>query len=73
MSWAVGNKVFETENEARNFSIDLMGRGALGGWKETTDPVTHYYLGDGMTEPIEDYFGMIAEDKARRRENESHR
>ena len=61
--YAVGEKVFETEDEARRFSKDLMSRGALGGWRETTEPVTHYYLGELMTEPIEDYFGLIKEAK----------
>lgn len=61
--WAVGNKVFETEQEARQFSKDLMAHGALGGWRETSEPVTHYYLGDLMTEPIEDFFGLIKEAK----------
>jgi len=66
MNWAVGKKVFETEKEARDFSRDLMSRGALGGWRETSEPVTHYYLGDLMTEPIEDYLGLIAEDKEKK-------
>lgn len=66
MAYAVGKKVFETEREAREFSKDLMARGALGGWRQTSEPVTHYYLGDLMTEPIEDYFGLIAEDKEKK-------
>lgn len=66
MAYAVGKKVFETEREAREFSKDLMTRGALGGWRQTSEPVTHYYLGDLMTEPIEDYFGLIAEDKEKK-------
>lgn len=40
-----------------------MGRGIVGGYFETSAPVTHYYLGDGMAEPIEDYFGLIKEGK----------
>jgi len=64
-NYAVGSKVFATEAEAREFSRDLMAYGALGGWRETTEPVTHYYLGDLMTEPIEDYLGLIKEDKGR--------
>ena len=66
--WAVGKWVFETEQEAKQFSKDLMSYGGLGGWRETSDPVTHYYLGNLMAEPIEDYFGMIAEDKAKKEE-----
>ena len=61
--FAVGEKVFETEKEASRFSKDLLSHGALAGWRETTEPVTHYYLGNLMTEPIEDYFGLIKEDK----------
>lgn len=63
LHYAVGKKVFETENEAIQFVKDLTGRGIVGGYWETTAPVTHYYLGDGMTEPIEDYFGLIKEAK----------
>ena len=55
-NWKVNSKVFETEIEARNYSRDLMAHGGLGGWMETDEPVTHIYLGDGMTEEIEDYF-----------------
>lgn len=66
MAYVVGEKVFETENEARQFSKDLMERGGLGGWRETSKPATHYYLGDLMAEPIEDYFGLIAEDKEKK-------
>lgn len=52
MGYRVNSKVFETENEAREFSRDLMSYGGLGGWTETTDPVTHIYKGDGYTEPV---------------------
>lgn len=52
MAYKVNSKVFRTEDEARSFSRDLMGYGGLGGWIETTDPVTHIYKGDGYTEPI---------------------
>lgn len=65
--YKVGKKIFKTENEARQFSKDLQAYGALGGWSETNEAVTHYYLGDLMTEPIEDYFGLIAEDKEGKR------
>ena len=50
--YAVGKKVFKTEDEARQFSKDLMARGALGGWSETFEPVTHIYLGDLLTESL---------------------
>ena len=59
MAYKVGKKVFETEQEARDFSRALMEQGALAGWSETTEPVTHYHLGGLMAEPIEDYFGMM--------------
>lgn len=61
--YVVNSKVFETEEEARQFSKDFMERGIIVGYSETTDPVTHYYLGDGMACPIEDYFGLIREAK----------
>lgn len=63
MHYKVNNKVFETEDEARRFGKDLQAYGGLGGWSKTADPVTHYYLGDLMTEPIEDFFGLIKEAK----------
>lgn len=63
MHYQVGKKVFETEEEAIQFNRDLMGRGIVGGYFETSAPVTHYYLGDGMAEPIEDYFGLIKEER----------
>lgn len=50
--YRVGQKVFETEGEARDFSRDLMAYGALGGWEETDAPATHIYLGDLRTETI---------------------
>ena len=50
--YRVGQKIFETEEEARNFSRDLMSYGALGGWEKTDDPATHIYLGDLRTERI---------------------
>ena len=62
-NYVVNSKVFETEEEARQFSKDLMERGIIAGYSETADPVTHYYLGEGMTHPIEDYFGLIREAK----------
>ena len=54
MNWKVGNKVFETENEAKQFSKDLMSHGVLGGWCQTEDAVTHRYIfgNDCLTEPI---------------------
>jgi hypothetical protein len=52
MAYKVNSKVFKTEDEARAFSRDLMSYGGLGGWTETTDPVTHIYKGDGYTEPV---------------------
>lgn len=54
MNWRVGSKVFETEEEARQFSKDLMSRGAIGGWSPTDDEVTHRYIfgNDGLTEPV---------------------
>lgn len=43
-NWKVGKKVFATEEEARQFSKDLMSGGALGGWSPTDDEVTHRYI-----------------------------
>ena len=45
--YAVGQKVFETEEEAREFSRDLMNHGALGGWMPTDKEVTHRYCFEG--------------------------
>lgn len=47
-----GNKVFETKNEVMRFSKDLQAYGGLGGWVETTEPVTHRYLGNLETERV---------------------
>ena len=44
MNWKVGKKVFATEEEAKNFSADLMSMGALGGWMPTEEQVTHRYV-----------------------------
>ena len=66
MGWKVNSKIFETEEEARNFSKDLQAYGGLGGWSFTEEKPTHYYLGDLLTEPLEDFFGLIAEDNARK-------
>ena len=63
MGFKVNSKVFETEEEARQFSRDLMKRGGLGGWQQTEEPATHFYLGDLMCEPLEDFFGLIKEAK----------
>ena len=53
-NWKVGSKVFETEEEARQFSKDLMSHGVLGGWAPTTEEVTHRYIfgNDCLTEPV---------------------
>ena len=53
IGYKVNSKVFETEAEARQFTKDLMAFGGLGGWSITSDPVTHRYLGNLLTEPIE--------------------
>ena len=42
--WRAGSKVFATENEARQYSKDMMALGAIAGWCETEDPVTHEYV-----------------------------
>lgn len=55
--YKVNGKVFESEEEARKFSKDLQSYGGLGGWYPTDEPITHYYLGNLMTEPIEDFLG----------------
>ena len=57
--YAVNSKVFLTEKEARDFSMWLMSMGGLGGWRETSDAVTHIYLGHGITEPIKKTGGVI--------------
>lgn len=51
-NWKVGKKVFRTEEEARNFSRDLMKLGAFGGWSPTDEEVTHRYLGNCRTEVV---------------------
>lgn len=61
MGFRVNSKVFETEDEARHFSKDLMAYGGLGGIIKTNEVATHYYLGDLMCEPIDDFFGLIKE------------
>lgn len=61
MGWKVNSKVFETEIEAREFSKDLMALGGLGGWCKVNEPVTHYYLGNLLTKPIEESFGVRKE------------
>ena len=56
MNWKVGKKIFETENEAKQFAKDLMTLGACGGWSPTDEPATHRYTGNawriGRTEKI---------------------
>ena len=52
VNFKVGKKVFATEQEARQFSKDLMSYGALGGWSKTTENVTHRYMGDLRTEKV---------------------
>ena len=56
MGYRVNSKVFETENEARKFTKDLQALGGLGGWTKTEETPTHYYMGDGRTIPIEEFF-----------------
>jgi hypothetical protein len=56
MHYKVNSKVFASEKEAVEFSMDLMAYGGIGGWSPTTEPVTHYYLGDLRTEPAVDVF-----------------
>ena len=53
MNYKVNSKVFATEQEAREFSKDLMSYGGLGGWAPTTEPATHIYLGNLQTESLE--------------------
>lgn len=61
--YMVNSKVFKTEDEARAFSKDLMARGGLGGWCKVNAPVTHVYIGDGMTQPLDELFDMIKDQK----------
>lgn len=51
-NYKVGKKVFATEQEAMQFAKDLMAYGALRGWSETTEKVTHRYIGDLKTEKV---------------------
>ena len=51
-NFKVNSKVFATEEEARNFSKDLMEYGGLGGWSETKEEVNSRYLGNLETEPV---------------------
>jgi hypothetical protein len=46
--WRVGCKVFETEEEARQYAKDMMSLGALVGISKTTDDVTHRYVFDNF-------------------------
>jgi len=54
MNWKVGKKVFETEEEAKQFAIDLASRGCIGSWSTTYEEVTHRYIfgEDCKTEPV---------------------
>ena len=54
MNWKVGEKVFETEEEAIQFARDLSARGCLVAWIPTDEKVTHRYIfgNDGLTEPV---------------------
>lgn len=51
-NWKVGKKVFRTEEEAAQFSKDLMKLGAFGGWSPTDEEATHIYRGNMRTEVI---------------------
>jgi hypothetical protein len=44
MNWRAGSKVFETEDEARQYAKDMMSLGALVGISETAEEVTHQYV-----------------------------
>lgn len=54
MNWKVGKKVFKTEVEAIQYAKDIMARGGIVGWQETTEKVTHRYIfgNDCLTEPV---------------------
>lgn len=44
MNWRAGHKVFETEEEARQYAKDMMALGALVGISKTSEAVTHQYV-----------------------------
>lgn len=44
MNWRAGSKVFATEEEAKQYSKDMMAFGAIAGWCETNEEVTHEYV-----------------------------
>lgn len=53
MNYSAGNKVFETEQEAKKFAKDLNRRGIMCIAHETDQDVTHRYIGpDGLTEEV---------------------
>lgn len=54
MNWRAGHKVFETEEEARQYAKDMLALGALVGISETTEKVTHQYVfgNFGRTEEV---------------------
>lgn len=58
--YKVNSKIFETEQEARDFSKDLQAYGGIGGWSETNEPTTHRYLGNLETEPYNELDYYIA-------------
>lgn len=51
-NYKVNSKVFETEQEARNFGKDLQSYGGIGAWTPTDEEVTHRYLGNLRTEAV---------------------
>ena len=44
MNWRAGDKVFESEAEARQYANDLLSIGALIGISETSEKTTHRYI-----------------------------
>lgn len=53
MNYSAGNKVFETEQEAKKFAKDLNRRGIMCIAHETDKDVTHRYIGpDGLTKEV---------------------
>lgn len=51
-NWKAGNKVFETEEEAKSYAKALNNRGCTCSWKKTTEEATHRHIKDGYTEKL---------------------
>lgn len=53
MNYQAGSKIFATEKEARGYQKDAMAYGACVWMCKTDKKVTHEYLGNYTTMPVE--------------------